>query len=142
MPDGYDSPEAAAMEGFPAKYCHVVAIRVNGDEAYVLLDTGPAGRPYLYGVNCGRRGGRWFGGASGNGPSWSLSDERTGLGTLSVWDEAPPAADRVRVEYDGQVIEEPVREGAYLVVFWNRPSDFKHSSVAFRINGEWIDWGR
>jgi hypothetical protein len=139
MTEGYDSPEAAAMDGFPAKYCHIVAIRVKDDDAYALLDTGAPGQPYLYGVNCKRRDGRWHAASSGNGPSWSLSDETTGLGTLSVWDEAPPGADRVRVEYDGQVIEEPVVEGAYLVVFWNQPSSLEQGSVTFRISGHWVE---
>ena len=50
--NGFDSPEAAAMSTFPAEYCHVVAARTEGDDAYVLLDTGPPERPYLYRVNC------------------------------------------------------------------------------------------
>ena len=40
------------MSTFPAEYCHVVAARTEGDDAYVLLDTGPPERPYLYRVNC------------------------------------------------------------------------------------------
>src|SRR5437763_11093428 len=65
--DRFDSPEEAARYGFPAE-CRIVAMRKQGDAAYVLLDTGPAGRPYLYGVNCQRRDGSWSPGASGNGP--------------------------------------------------------------------------
>jgi hypothetical protein len=64
---GYDSPESAAMEGFPPAYCHVVAARVHEDDAYVLLDTGSPGQPYLYGVNCLRQNGRWFDDGSSNG---------------------------------------------------------------------------
>jgi hypothetical protein len=36
----FESPEDAAMFGFPAKYCRVVASRVEGDDAYVLLVAG------------------------------------------------------------------------------------------------------
>jgi hypothetical protein len=139
--EGHDSPEGAAMEGFPARYCHIVAIRVNGDDAYALLDTGPVDQPYLYGVNCKRRNSRWFWTAGVNGPSWGLTDETRNVGALSFWDAAPAAADRVRVEFKGQIVEEPVVESAYLVVFWNQPQTFSPGKVAFRIDGQWIDWG-
>lgn len=33
----FDSPQDAAMVGFPARYCRVVASCVEGDDAYVLL---------------------------------------------------------------------------------------------------------
>src|SRR4026208_2539541 len=33
---GYQTPEAAAMAGFPPEYCRVVASEANGDCAYVL----------------------------------------------------------------------------------------------------------
>ena len=46
--DGFDGPEHAAMLGLPMKYCRVVASRVNGDDAYVLLNTGSSEQPYLF----------------------------------------------------------------------------------------------
>ena len=52
----FDTPETAAMFGFPPKYCHVVASRVHGDEAYVLIQTASDGSSYLYGVRCHRHG--------------------------------------------------------------------------------------
>src|SRR5205823_8074012 len=85
--DRFDSPEEAARYGFPAE-CRIVAMRKQGDAAYVLLDTGPAGRPYLYGVNCQRRDGSWSPGASGNGPGWSQVGADKELGTLTVWGDA------------------------------------------------------
>jgi hypothetical protein len=50
MPErGHDSPESAAMEGFPTAHCRVIASRTFEDDAHVLLDTGSPGQPYLYG---------------------------------------------------------------------------------------------
>src|SRR2546429_362383 len=89
--DRFDSPEEAARYGFPAE-CRIVAMRKQGDAAYVLLDTGPAGRPYLYGVNCQRRDGSWSPGASGNGPGWSQVGADKELGTLTVGGDAPAGA--------------------------------------------------
>ena len=137
---GFDTPDGAAMTGFPAKYCRVVATRVEGDHAYVLLDTGPPAQPYLYAVNCKRQDGRWFEGASGNGPGWSLSDEAKRLGTWSVWGEAPTDADVVRVEFHDQLVEERVTSGVYLAVWWRQPEPdgVGPRVIAFRIKGDWI----
>jgi hypothetical protein len=103
----FASPEAAAMEGFPPEHCRVAACVVGGDEAYVVLDTGPMGRPYLYGsaVSRGPRG--WEAGTSGNGPSagWTLTDSEHDLGTSYVYDLAPAGADRVRAVLDEDVKE-------------------------------------
>jgi len=141
---GYHSPEAAAMVGFPEKYCRVVATRAEGNDAYVLLNTGPAGRPYLYGVNCRRKDGVWDEVSSGNGGGWSLTDQETGLGTWSLWDDAPPGADMVRVQFAGQVSEHRIIEGFYLVVWWRQPVDVAPRVTAVRFKGEWVeqpDWG-
>jgi len=140
--DRFDSPEEAARYGFPAE-CRIVAMRKQGDAAYVLLDTGPAGRPYLYGVNCQRRDGSWSPGASGNGPGWSQVGADKELGTLTVWGDAPAGAERVRVEVAGEVQEESVSGGAHLVAWWDVPYR-KASSVrvlAFHIDGKWIRKG-
>jgi hypothetical protein len=37
---GHDSPERAAMTGFPEAHCRVISCQVFGDDADVLLDTG------------------------------------------------------------------------------------------------------
>src|SRR5215208_6036453 len=68
---GFDTPEEAALEGFSAAAsCRVLASHTQGDVAYVLLDTHADGWPYLYGVNCYRKEGRWHDGSSGNGGGW------------------------------------------------------------------------
>jgi hypothetical protein len=137
---GYDSPERAAMVGFPPEHCRVVASRVEGDAAYVLLDTGSRGQPYLYGVNCSRANARWFEGTSGNGPGWAHVGDDPEVGILSLWGEAPPEAERVRVEFQGDVFEEPVGDGVYLTVWWRVPPPRDWPRViAFRIGGRWVD---
>jgi Ankyrin repeats (3 copies) len=137
---GFDSPESAALYGFPPEDCRVVAIRSAGDAAYVLMDTHASGRPYLYGVNCVREGTRWFDRASGNGPGWSQTDDDPDLGTLSLWHEAPIGADMARVEFQGNVIDEPVKDGAFLVVWWRVPPPHDWPRVtAFKIDGRWIN---
>ena len=44
---------------------------------------------------------------------------------------------RVRGEFDGQVLEEDVVNGAYLLAWWDVPSS-DATVTAFRVNGEWI----
>jgi hypothetical protein len=118
---GHDSPESAAMVGFPPAYCRVVAARVHGDDACVLLNTGSPGQPYLYEVHCLRRNGRWFDNGSGNGPCWHQIGDDPELGTLTVWDDAPEGASALRAEFEGVIVDEPVRDGAYLFVWWRVP---------------------
>lgn len=128
------------MVGFPAKYCRVVASRVNGDDAYVLIETGSDGNSYLYGVSCIRRDGGWHEGASGNAGGWSpAGPDDDALGTLTFWDEAPRDADMVRIVFGGETVEEPVVDGAYLAVWWRTPFPNGRGPriEAFRINGEW-----
>jgi hypothetical protein len=136
----FDSPQDAAMAGFPAKYCRVVASRVEGEDAYVLLDTGSDGRPYLYGVNCSKRDGGWLEGGSGNGPSWSQAGPDDLLGTLVIWGDAPAEAEMVRAWFDGGAIEEPVNNGVYLAVWWRTrcPEESWPRVEAFRIGDVWI----
>jgi hypothetical protein len=143
---GFDSPEHAAMDGFPTECCRVVASRVDGDNAYVLLDTGSPGQPYLYGVNCKRSNGQWFEGASGNGGGWSLTDVTARVGTWSLWGDAPADVDRVRASFNGELFEEPVLQGAYLFVWWRQPESLGEAPAVteVRISGKWIerpDWG-
>jgi hypothetical protein len=135
--DGFHSPESAAASTFPPQCCRVIGARASGDYAYVLLDTGSIEYPYLYGVNCQRRNGRWFEGSDGNSPSWARNRD-SDVGTQSFWGQAPVGADMVKIEFDGTVIEEPVTNGAYLAVWWNVP--YSHGwprLVAIRIAGRW-----
>lgn len=127
------------MFGFPPKYCHVVASRTNGDRAYVLLNTGSAERPYLYGVHCRRFNGRWLEGGSANGCGWEQTDHDPDVGTLSFWDNAPADADMVRIEFGGSIVEAPVIERAFLAVWWAVPAPQNWPRVtAFRIAGRWV----
>jgi len=136
----FDSPQDAAMCDFPAKYCRVAASRVEVDDAYVLLDTGSDGHPYLYGVNCSQRDGRWLESGSSNGPGWSQAGPDDRLGTLVVWGEAPPDAEMVRLAFEGTAIEERVNNGVYLAVWWRTrcPEESWPRVEGFRIRGMWI----
>ena len=128
------------MFGFPPQYCRVIASRIQGDEAYVLLNTRLTEQAYLYGVNCQRENGTWFERGSSNASGWYQTDHDPDLGTLSLWDDAPRDADRVRIEFDGHTLEEPVVDRAYLVVWWRVPQPREWPVArAFRIDGRWID---
>jgi hypothetical protein len=137
---GFDSPESAAMRGFPPRYCCVIASRVNGVDAYVLLNTGSSDHPYLYGANCFRDAqGRWFEGGSANGPGWHLTGDDPAVGTLSLWDDAPAGAQMVRAEFEGEIVAEHVVGGAYLFVWWHVPFPRMWPRVtAFQIADRWI----
>ena len=126
------------MSTFPAEYCSVVAARSQGNHAYVLLDTGPPDRPYLYGVNCYSEAGRWFEGGSSNGPGWEQTDDAPDLGTLSCWSDAPIGVDLVRIVFDDAVIDEPVQNRAYLRVWFRVPCPLQSPRViAIRSGGQW-----
>lgn len=122
------------MAGFPPHHVRVVASRIDGDDAYVLLDTSSSDQPYLYGVNCLRETSGWREGSSGNGGGWSLSDEKHNLGTWALWDDAPRGADFIRVEFDGVTSEHAVHDGLYFVVFFRRPSRPAPRITGFRIS--------
>lgn len=137
--DGFDSPEAAAISTFPPQYCTVVAARTEGDDAYVLLNTGSHEQPYLYGVNCSRVAGRWYEGGSANGPGWAQAGQDPDAGTLSVWGDAPAGATRVRIAFNGNVVEEPVTDGVYLAVWWRVPAIGQDPRVIeFKVGERWV----
>jgi hypothetical protein len=138
--DEFASLADAARSSFPTRYCRIIATREQRDEGYVLFDIGPIGQPYLYGVSFARHDGRWSEGVSGNGPGWSHVGPDKELGTATIWDEAPPGADKVRVEFGREVREEVVANGAYLAVWWGvpHPEGRGPRAAAFHINGEWI----
>ena len=50
-------------------------------------------------------------GCSGNGAGWSQTGPDDALGTLALWGEAPPGAERVRVRFGAEVGEESVVAG-------------------------------
>ena len=127
------------MSGFPAGHCRVVACEVDGDDAYVLLNTGSAEHPYLYGGTARREGGGWRDGTSGNGGGWTRTDADDEVGVLSLWDIAPAGADAARVRWGDDVREVRVRDGAFLATWWRVPFpvDSWPEVVAFRIGGEW-----
>jgi hypothetical protein len=135
---GHDSAEGAAMEGFPKAHCHVIASRTFEDDAYVLLDTGSPGQPYLYGCTCYRRDGRWFEAGSSNGPGWEQTSHDPDVGTLSFWGDVPSGVDTVRVEFNDATWEESVRDGAYFLIWWRVPAATEWPRiVAIRENGAW-----
>lgn len=135
----FGTAEQAAMFGFPERYCRVVATAINGDDAFVLLDTGSDGRSYLYGVRCRRSGSEWFETGSSNGGGWSQCGEDPQLGMLALFGEAPAGADAIRTSFGGIAIEVLVRDGAFLAVWWNTacPSDDWPRVVAVHVGGAW-----
>lgn len=100
-PDLFPTPEAAAMQGFPAAHCRVLAVELDGKDGFVVLDTGPAEYRYLYGGTVERVEGGWTGGIDGNGGAagWTLTDREREVGVVALWDEAPAGADAVRVTW-------------------------------------------
>ena len=140
--DVFPTPEAAMMVGYPPGVCRVLAVAVEGRDGFVVLDTGPAGRPYLYGGTVERVEGGWVGGSDGNGGAigWTHTGPEEDIGVLAVWDEAPPDADMVRVAWRGKLHEAPVRNGAFLLTWFREPypgDDSWPTVVEFRVNGRW-----
>jgi hypothetical protein len=135
----FPTPEEAFMDGFPGTVCRVVASAKEGDDAYVVLDTGPDGHPYLYAGCVHRQEGGWAEGTSGNGDGWTLTDPEHNLGTLTVWGEIPKGATRVRVSFHSETREAPVANGVYLVAWWRVPCPDDHPRVdAFLVDGRWV----
>ncbi len=126
------------MVGFPPAHCRVVASQSCGKDAYVLLDTGSTGQPYLYGVNCHKKGERWFESASGNGSGWEGASDDPALGTLSFWGDAPAGVDSVRIDFGGAIVDARVHLGAFLLVWWRVPSPTQWPCiVAIQEEGVW-----
>jgi hypothetical protein len=55
------------------------------------------------------------------GPAGNKRATIPSSGTLSLWGDAPANAQMVRTEFEGEIVEEPVVDGAYLVVSWRVP---------------------
>ena len=132
----FSSLAEAVSASFPPDSCRVLAVREHGDAAVALFDTRPTAQPYLYEVHYGRENGRWSEGSSGNGPGWHRLHLDSDIGVVTLWEESPPGADRVRAELDGRVVEEEVVNGVYFLVWWDVPLSDAHVT-AFRVNGEW-----
>lgn len=126
------------MDGFPATPCRVAASARAGDDAYVVLDTGAEGAPYLYGICLTRRDGGWMEVASGNGPGWTRVDADGDLGTAVAWGMAPRGAVRVRAALGDDVREAPVAGGVYLVAWWRVPEGREPRVEGFMVQGRWI----
>jgi hypothetical protein len=135
---GYDSPESAATGGFPEAHCRAVAAQVYEDDAYVLLDAGSPGEPYLYGADCCRINGRWFELGSSNSSGWHQTADDSDVGTLSLWDEVPEDVEAVRVIFNGSTSEHSASQRAYLAVWWRVPLPVEWPYVAaMKIAGAW-----
>lgn len=122
----------------PGEHSRVVATRVDGDQAYVLLDTGTESHPYLYGVAYTRHEGAWREVSSGNGCGWSATGVDGELGTWSLWDEVAEGIDRVRVDFAGEASEHPVEGRVYLIAWFKRPARPAPVVTAFRVDGKWV----
>ena len=140
-PVTYRTPEEAVLDEFPGTPCRVAASATGSDDAYMVVDVGSPGQPYLYGVSVTRETGGWVAGTSGNGPGWTLTDLEGGLGTATAWGEAPEGTTRVRASCQGDVREAPVSRGVYLVAWWrvpDPPGDGYPRVEAFQIGGRWV----
>ena len=134
------TPEAAAMHGFPSAHCRVLAAAVDGDDGYVLLDTGPAEYRYLYGGTVKREDGGWPDGISGNGGGWTRTDAERDLGVVALWVVGRAGAEAVRAAWAADEREAPVRDGVYLFTWWRVPdaADAWPRGTAFRVGGRWV----
>jgi hypothetical protein len=95
---------------------------------------------YLYGVHCAHDADGWEERSSSNGGGWGSVDLDAEVGTLVLWDEAPPGADRVRVAFGADLREEPVEHGVYLAAWWRvpYPDSVWPRAIAFRTDGRWV----
>jgi len=129
------------MEGFPAAYCRVLAVEVDGKDGFVLLDTGPAEYVYLYGGTVERLPGGWCSGidSNGGGVGWTRTDDED-VGVVAACGEAPSTATAARVEWRGESREALVRNGVYLVTWWRQPypDDDWPQVTAFRFDNDWL----
>jgi hypothetical protein len=139
-PKLFPTPEDAAMEGFPAGCCRVLAVEVDGKDGFVLLDTGPAEYMYLYGGTVERLAGGWCGGidSNGGGVRWTRTDDDVGV--VAACGEAPLNATAVRVEWRGESREVLVQNGVYLATWWRQPcpDDDWPQVTAFRLDNDWL----
>ncbi|HEY0015814.1 MAG TPA: hypothetical protein VGC13_05825 [Longimicrobium sp.] len=136
----FRTPEEAILDWFPGIPCRVLASAREGDDAYVLVDTTPDGRPGLYGATAARQDGGWVEGTGGTAPGWTRTDAEHGLGTATVWGKTPEGAVRVRAVLGDDVREVPVANGVYLMAWWRVPAPgaVRPRVDAFRIDNRWV----
>lgn len=116
----------------------IVAIREHGEEGYVLFDNSD-NHDFLIGVAYRRTEDGWAVLQMASGSGWSHVRPDHGTGTMSSWGSAPPGADRVRVEFQGETREDDVTNGVYFLIWWRaRRSEREAFVTAFRIDGHWI----
>ena len=137
MSHTFDSLAEAVRASFPPSSCRVVAVREHGDAAVALFDTSPTADPYLYEVHYHRDKGGWSESTSGNGPGWHFLGPQSDVGAVTLWDKAPPDADRVRAEFGGKVFEESTDAGVYMFAWWGVPCSAAQV-IGFRTHGEWV----
>ena len=105
----FETPEEAALSGF-GDHAKVVLVARDGDQAAVLMLTdGWDGYPYL--STSTRVDNGWEEMSSGNGCSWTSTDEDSDDGFMAWWSEVPPDATAARVRWGGAEYEVPAREG-------------------------------
>jgi hypothetical protein len=116
----------------------IVAIREHGEEGYALFDNSD-NHNFLIGVAYRRTEDGWAVEQMASGSGWSHVRPDHGTGTMSSWGSAPPGADRVRVEFQGEIREDDVTNGVYFLIWWRAPRSEREPFVtAFRIDGQWI----
>jgi hypothetical protein len=107
----FKSPLEAALAGdHISADTRVIASAVASKTAAVILMDPRWPQPDR--VLCQRSGDGWVEAGSGSGgTSWSLLDDRSGLGVLASWGKAEPGASAVTVTFHGVTAEVPVTNG-------------------------------
>ena len=140
MESEFESPERAAKTGFPERYCRVVASRVHGDDAFVLLSTNTRKQAYILGQLWTQRQRALARARFVQCFGW-LGTDRTQPGRRHglPLGAAPEGADMVRIHFQSVAFEEPVTERAFLFVRFQMPCDLldRPDVEAFRVNGVW-----
>ena len=131
------------MPRFPAEQCRVVAVAIEGDDAFVVIDTASADKPQFHGTAVSRDAGRWVAGGSSNADAgWTRTDVKDDLGVVYLWDTAPLGVTAVHVEWRGLAQDVPVQNGVYLATWWRQYADDEvPTATAFRWGDDWFEMG-
>lgn len=122
MTDNFDTPEDAALAGFPTRFARVIGSATQGDYSVVLLGTNEPPQLYPYQVHCYRENGQWVEGSSSNGGGWSPTGDDD-IGVVTIWDEVPDGIVAVVVECRGTEHVVGVNHGHYFYAEWDYPDD-------------------
>jgi len=95
----------------------ILAIREHGDQGYALAENSDK-NAFLLGVAYERARDGWTMVQMATVPGWCPVSQSPLEGTVTSWGYAPPGADRVRVELGGEIAEDEVRNGVYLLIWW------------------------